>query len=42
MESGIAKIIEEQVKAGISEDPNAVDDEDLDLDDLSFDDEDED
>ncbi|OFT82336.1 CarD family transcriptional regulator [Corynebacterium sp. HMSC29G08] len=42
MESGIAKIIEEQVKAGISEDPNVVDDEDLDLDDLSFDDEDED
>ena len=42
MESGIAKIIEEQVKAGISEDPNVVDDEDLDLDDLSFDDEDDD
>lgn len=42
MESGIAKTIEEQVKAGISEDPNVVDDEDLDLDDLSFDDEDED
>lgn len=42
MESGIAKIIDEQVKAGIVEDPRDVIDDDMDLDDLSFDDEDDD
>ncbi|UIZ91864.1 CarD family transcriptional regulator [Corynebacterium sp. CNCTC7651] len=42
MESEIAKIIEEQVKAGIVEDPREDIDDDLDMDDdLSFDDEDE-
>ena len=43
METEIARIVDEQVKAGIVEDPGAVDDEDdVDLDELSFDDEDED
>ncbi|MEH0147178.1 CarD family transcriptional regulator [Corynebacterium sp. Q4381] len=42
MESGIAKIIEEQVKAGIVEDPRDAVEDDMDLDDLSFDDEDDD
>ena len=42
MESRIADIIEEQVQAGITDEPRAVEDDDLDLDDLSFDDEDED
>lgn len=40
MEAGIQKIIDEQVKAGITEDPAAELDDDLDMDDLSFDDED--
>lgn len=40
MESGIAKIIDEQVKAGIVDDPRDVIDDDMDLDDLNFDDED--
>ena len=39
----IQAIIDEQVKAGISEDPGQIDDDDeVDLDDLSFDDEDDD
>lgn len=43
MESKIGDIIEEQVKAGIVADPGVVDPEDdVDLDDLSFDDEDDD
>ncbi|MDY5785760.1 MULTISPECIES: CarD family transcriptional regulator [unclassified Corynebacterium] len=44
METEIAEIIEKQVAAGISIDPDAsqgFDDDDVDLDDLSFDDEDE-
>ena len=43
MDKQIQAIIDEQVKAGISEDPGQVDDDDeVDLDDLSFDDEDDD
>ena len=41
MESRIQEIIEEQIKAGVSEDPAQEIDDDLDMDDLSFDDEDE-
>lgn len=40
MESRIGEIIEEQVKAGIVEDPEDMLDDDLDMDDISFDDED--
>ena len=43
MEAEIQRIIDEQVKAGISVDPGQVEDDDeVDLDDLSFDDEDDD
>ncbi|AQQ16063.1 RNA polymerase-binding transcription factor CarD [Corynebacterium glaucum] len=40
MESRIGEIIEEQIKAGIIEDPEDILDDDLDMDDISFDDED--
>ncbi|WP_066524311.1 CarD family transcriptional regulator [Corynebacterium bouchesdurhonense] len=40
MESRIQEIIEEQIKAGVSDDPAQEIDDDLDMDDLSFDDED--
>ena len=40
MESRIGEIIEEQIKAGIVEDPEDMLDDDLDMDDISFDDED--
>lgn len=40
METRIGEIIEEQVKAGIVEDPEDMLDDDLDMDDISFDDED--
>jgi len=40
MESRIQEIIEEQIKAGVSDDPAQEIDDDLDRDDLSFDDED--
>ena len=40
MEAEIQRIIDEQVKAGISEEPGQIDDDDdVDLDELSFDDE---
>ena len=44
LEEGVRKIIEEQVKAGISFAPDAVveDEDDIDLDDLSFDDDEDD
>ncbi|WP_301925571.1 CarD family transcriptional regulator [Corynebacterium glaucum] len=40
MESRIGEIIDEQIKAGIIEDPEDILDDDLDMDDISFDDED--
>ena len=42
MESRIGEIIDEQIKAGIIEDPEDILDDDLDMDDISFDDEDDD
>lgn len=44
LEEGVRKIIEEQVKAGISFAPDVVveDEDDIDLDDLSFDDDEDD